>query len=193
MRIKVYVIELSPAAKRTLALGVAAAIMLATTLRADANVPNMFNTGDVLSAQKMNANFADIDAWRGHPVVAVGGAKFSLGAAYCGLSTATTGQITSGGKTSYAAGKALCETTCGSPSAHMCTSDELVRSMAAGIVEPSARTSWYAAGFSPSGTNTDDCSGWTGATSGRYGPMWYYGTFTGVGDCSSANDVACCD
>jgi hypothetical protein len=191
MRIKVYVIELSPAAKRMLVLAIAGTIVCATTLRADANVPNTFSAGDLLSAQKLNANFADIDSWRGHPVVTVGGSQFSVGAAYCGLSAPTTGQVTSGMKQSYAAAKALCETTCASPSAHMCTSEEIVRSMSAGVVEPATKSSWYSAGFAPSGSNTYDCSMWTGTTA--FGPLWAYGTTIELGGCSSAYPLACCD
>lgn len=60
MRLKIYVIELSPGAKR----GVVAAAALAATLIGLATAvaaPAPFSAGEVLSAEKVNANFAGLD------------------------------------------------------------------------------------------------------------------------------------
>ncbi len=55
-------LEISARAKRiALAVGIPALLLGASAI-AFANVPNAFKAGDALSAQKMNDNFADIDA-----------------------------------------------------------------------------------------------------------------------------------
>ena len=187
MRIKVYVIELSARGKRNVVLGGALVIVAATALPADANVPNQFSTGDVLSASKMNADFADIDAWRGHPVVTHGGKQWSLGAAYCGSTAATNGQITGG----YAGAKSLCETACASPSAHMCTAEELVRTVQMGAATGAG---WYADGVSDSsGAPASDCNGWTSSATEVFGMNWA-ASHPSVQACSySSYGAQCCD
>jgi hypothetical protein len=193
MRIKVYVIELSPAGKRSLVLGGAVAIVLAMTLRADANVPNMFTTGETLSAAQMNANFADIDSWRAHPVVTKNGKQFSVGAIYCGLTPSTTGQIAGG----YAGAKSLCETACSSTSAHLCTGPEIVATAEAGVTVPFGPTGlgggWYAA-------VSNDCISWTTNSHQVSASCWNNGASCTVptGDpfsesCDATYPILCCD
>ena len=200
MRIKVYVIELSPAGKRSLVLGGAIVLLLAAALRADANVPNAFTTGEMLSAAQMNANFADIDSWRGHPVVTKNGKEFSLGAIYCGLTPSTTGQIAGG----YAGAKGMCQTACSSASAHMCSAAEIVATAEASVTvvplvpPPDASVSLYAGGGWYSLT-PDDCSSWTTNSDQIEGRCWNNGASCGSSGvafselCSSSLPVLCCD
>jgi hypothetical protein len=195
MKIKVYVIEISARSKRNLVLWGALALVAAMALPADANVPNQFATGEVLSASQMNANFAYIDAWRGHPVVTRGGQQWSLGAVYCGSTAATNGQITGG----YAGAKALCQTACASPSAHMCTGEELVRSVQVGV---GGVQGWYASGVGGLNVNPGgymetwgDCSGWTSSVSSNTNiieaPSW--NSLPGSSACNASVPVLCCD
>ncbi len=192
MRVKVYVIELSSAGKRSFVLGGAVVLLLATSLRADANVPNTFTPGEVLSSAQMNANFAEIDAWQAHPVVTKHGVQFSLAAIYCGLTPSTTGQIAGG----YAGAKSMCQTACSSASAHMCTGTEIVATAEAGVTVPfgsSVPGGWYS-------DSPNDCYTWTsGAGSGiqLLGPCWnngadcYNGTYSEY--CTSSIPILCCD
>jgi len=165
-------------------------IVVFASIMADASVPNTFNAGDVLSAAKVNANFADIDSWRAHPVVSKNGKQFSLGATYCGSTSTTTGQITGG----RVGAKTSCETVCTSASAHVCTSTELIRTADAGLSVPS--TGWYAS--SPSG----DCSGWTSAASNITASCFNNGAYCSGGglpagynyaSCNYSFPVLCCD
>lgn len=199
MRVKVYVIELSPAGKRSFVLGGAVVLLLATALRADANVPNTFTTGEVLSSAQMNANFADIDAWRAHPVVTKNGEQFSLGAIYCGLSPPTTGQIANG----YAGAKAMCQTACTSTSAHMCTASEIAATAEAGVSVPFPTDAgipnpgggWY------SGSPDGDCSNWTTTNGNFEGSCWYNGAACYIAGgsayyfapCGASLPILCCD
>ncbi len=170
-------------------------VLAGATVAAWADVPNAFKAGDLLSANTLNANFVDIDKWRARPVVTRGGKKYSLGATYCGSTTTTTnGQITQG----YAGTKVLCEAVAAcsnSPSAHMCTSDEMVRSSVLGIV-PAANV-WFSAGggmFYNGTYDQDDCGGWVSASNTRYGAFWSgqfnHGSAT---VCTATMPVACCD
>jgi len=124
--------------------------------------------------------------------------QYSVGAAFCNPTTASyTGDLkdaVAGSLNGYAAAKSLCQTACGSLSAHMCTNDELIRTMATGGTIPV--TGWYAAGIEVSGTANGclitDCnahtdgSGSTDAYSwGPSGPGQVY--------CNQSQQVLCCD
>jgi hypothetical protein len=79
------------------------------------------------------------------------GASYSIGPTkYCGTTSATTNGALAGGPV---AAKQMCETACSSPTAHVCSEEERIRTVALGGAVPSA--GWYAG-------NGGDCSGWTG-------------------------------
>ena len=81
-----------------------------------------------------------------------------------------------------------------SPSAHMCTGDELHRSasMDHSSVEP-ATGAWYS---SPAKCDlaalANNCQGWLDDTQNREGPVWGY---SGVDSayCDGLHKIACCD
>ncbi len=195
MRIKVYVLELTPRGKRNLVLGAALAIVAASALPADATVPNTFNTNDVLSASQMNANFASLDTRVGaiekHPVVTINGKKYSIGAAYCGVTAATNGNITNG----YAGAKSQCEGVSAgcnsSPSAHMCSAEEIVRSFEVGI---SVGQGWYSDASAASYDVADmmDCYGWTSSAPGLYANVIVLGQVNHT-PCNTTDPILCCD
>jgi hypothetical protein len=105
------------------------------------------------------------------------------------VTASTTGQITGG----YAGVKGLCETACTSTSAHMCTSDEIVRTVQVGVAAPAG---WYSVGlWSYNGISNavdSDCTSWTSnsATANGY---WWTSTFSTVQLCSMSGPVLCCD
>ncbi len=172
-------------------VSVPAAIVAGGAVAAWADVPNAFKAGDTLSADKLNANFKDVDARLAHLVVTKNGKKYSLGATYCGATNATNGQITNG----FAGAKGLCENVaaCGpSPSAHTCTPDEIMRSAQLGIALPV--TGWITGGFSaPTSPPPRDCNGFTVSSAANNGAIWNNSGFVDVEGCSTMHPVLCCD
>ena len=124
----------------------------------------------------------------------------SVSGLFCGQSpTATpyTGKITdaTSGAVGYLATKLICQGICSSPTAHMCNGQELVSSEELGINIPPAYQMWYSSGgwsSQTSGTQVDDCRGWTAEDSSVAGQFWGGypgGTFT----CANTFQIACCD
>jgi hypothetical protein len=166
-----------------------------------ATVPNTFNTGDALSASKVNDNFSALDTRvsaleaPAKVVVTHSGKKWSLGAVYCAATANTTGLITNG----YAGAKTQCETTCSSPSAHMCTSEEMVRTLQMAI--PSVPTGWFSSGtfgeqvVSPGGYYINDCTAWTNNSGTNDGTAYQSSGSVGISlsSCSASQPILCCD
>jgi len=110
---------------------------------------------------------------------------------FCGATaTQFSGLITEPlGATSYRATKVICEGVCKSPTAHMCTSSEMVSSAELGINTFSpVPVLWLTASSS---NTTDDCDGWTSGTSAHIGVTW--GSSAAGESCNTPNYVACCD
>ncbi len=100
-----------------------------------------------------------------------------------------------GAPNGYAAAKTICETTCGpnAPEAHMCTAEEIIRTLA--VDEPflfpnGVPNAWYSTGaFGPVGMS--DCTGWSVTTT--QGAAWASATLSPTGvSCSSSYPVICC-
>lgn len=123
------------------------------------------------------------------------GIEISLGASYCGASTATSGRIVDGSRLGYAAAKSICERTCSSPTAHMCSAQELVFFVSTGSETPPGMELWVATGiraFTPSSVSIQDCLGFTDSSSTLHGITW--GRYTPYSDfCDAVNPIACCD
>ena len=177
-----------------------AALLVLLTLGLAAAVPYTFTTGDILSSKAVNANFADIDSRLGSGrMVATNdaGVSYSTGfTIYCGKSAALTGAFASGAKVGFAAAKAQCESVPGcSPSAHMCTSEEIVRTSQMGYPTGNG---WFTTGTSNAMTTTppvNDCGGWRVNDSTAQGSLWT-GTgseFVGWIGCNTAEPILCCD
>src|SRR5262249_29438438 len=101
------------------------------------------------------------------------------------------------GAQGYVGAKAACEATCNhSPTARICTSDDLVRSASLGM---SMKSGWFAAGAAAMYRDTNsysinDCANFT-SSAGPYGPLGQ--TWTPAGAvyhwCSEAYALLCCD
>lgn len=214
-------VEVSATSTRRLLILMTTAFGLATTSVAFAALTS-FQDGDQLEAGKLNGNFTELEAKivvleekSERPTITVVGGKYSLGAVYRGATDQTTkGKIVAKTKTGYEAAKVLCEDRLLSSSAHMCTSEELVRSRQLGIkllVE-----GWYSSGgFGEDVTSgavtygdgktvyVADCEGWAVDTSDYSGQALRINQKTGVGatiplvpsigSCSGDRPVLCCD
>jgi hypothetical protein len=117
---------------------------------------------------------------------------YSLGATYCGVTrTPTEGSFRVPGDplTGYAAAKSQCEevSTCSRTAAHMCTADDLLRTVQRGrhVSLGTNTAAWYASGVQGQGTASvvaNDCGGWTTSSGNAYGSSW---TVSGGRDSSS--------
>jgi hypothetical protein len=181
------------------------AIVLAAAGVGSAAVPHAFKPGDVVSASAMNENFTELDQRidkKNRFVAQIGGGPaYSMGATtFCGNTAPTAGRFMSGAtKIGYPAAKAQCEAVAGcSPSAHMCTLEEVVRLAQMGVGPPAP--GWVGSGVvAPTAgptQETGDCGGWShdgpvGAI-GEQGYIWT-GTFTAYNSCSTQQPILCCD
>jgi hypothetical protein len=210
MKIKLIVIdlELSARAKRIAAAVAIPLVVLGGGAVAYANVPHTWKDGDLLTAKDLNGNFDDLDGrvaaldQRITKVEALSAKQtsngnYSIGATYCGATANTPGDLSginaAGG--GYAKAAAACRSTCSSPTAHMCTADELVRTKT--LTGGPGASGWYATGvFAPRVNAASDwimdCVSWANGTTDREGPVWVnYGAASST--CDAANPVLCCD
>jgi hypothetical protein len=190
MKIKVVVIDVATPAwlRRAVSVALPALGVLASGIVLAE--PKQWTSGEPLTATDLN----HLD------VLEVNGVKYSVGAThYCGIGPSpTTGHISFNGKTGYAGAKAMCEAAanCG-PTAHMCDSNEIIRSAQVG--DPLPSSAWYSvavvAGAPPplSGT-VDDCKGWSSSISSDSGPIVQDASGKpGQRTCDLTANVACCD
>ncbi len=170
-------------------------------------LPHTFESGQPIRASEINANFEHLES----AVAALEASNAELQAAneriesrgaYCNTTAETTGRLTAaGGLVGYAAAAALCATACGSPTAHMCTSEEILRNVRGGVALP---VGWYGNGvysldnvrYADNSSETyvrNDCDGWTNGTSTyTHGPSWSNNR-PSASNCSGAKAVLCCD
>jgi hypothetical protein len=119
-------------------------------------------------------------------VVQYGTEVISIGGVYCGSTVSRTGNM--GG---YAGAKALCETACGDPAAHVCTDDDVLRSLQLGIAMPVDQR--YA-------RNQGECEGWWNGTFPSYtmgltnaaGEPTHICPGGNAGTCDQAAQSLCC-
>lgn len=211
-------IELLPPLEHRLLRVVILLCILGASGRADAALKE-FEDNQVLTADDLNQNFEEVDTRVSSLTAAVealqkrldaieetdprlvierGESQYSLGATLCGLGPFTSGQITGG----YSGAKALCEQACGgSPTAHMCSTDEMVRSEQMGISPEFVDTdaAWISTGVFASEGDPDadvpllfDCAGWSNNTNEQSGVLWKAGR-PGINFCAGEYPIACCD
>jgi hypothetical protein len=152
--------------------------------------------GKPVSSSKLQSNLTELDTRlktvEGFQSRATGNGSYSVGAVFCGATAATDGKITNG----YAGAKTLCQAACANaPSAHMCTSEELVRTQQRGVLITQA-AGWYARGVhSTNGSGpVRDCQGWTNNAGTDLASAWETPLGpVGVAVCSSSFPVLCCD
>jgi len=181
-------IDLTPTQKRIMRGAVVGGVVIgALGLGLAVATPKQWKMNDPLAAADINS--LGIVVKNGHP--------YSLRATYCGKTASTTGQVTV--TNGYAGAKSQCEgvTTCGggvgSPSAHMCTGDEILRSVQVGLTVDDG---WYAAGnYANNGGNSIyDCKGWTSNSLSDDGSFWNSSQNRPAYDhCSSSDQILCCD
>jgi hypothetical protein len=177
--------------------GAVGALLVGTGLaRADVFV---FEPEKKLTAQQLNDSFAALQQQlaelRAKSIVVRNGRSFSVGATFCGTTAPTKGAFAVGETSGYAAAKSSCEkSACGSDSAHMCSSEEVVRSRQAGLL---VTDGWYSSGTfveveDPANEPVHDCYGWTRDTADVNGPFWTdnHGVASG---CDAARPILCCD
>ncbi len=185
-------LDLSPRQKKIVrAAVVAGAVIGALGIGIAIAAPVQWTASETLTQAKMNAI----------TVVTNGSVSYSVGATkYCGTGpTNTTGAISYDGATGYAGAKAMCQasTGCGSsPTAHMCSSEEIARSLQLGI-NP-APGSWYATAIASITPYTGippmvDCQGFTNSTTSQYGVIWGGSGAPGSDTCNASLPVLCCD
>jgi hypothetical protein len=201
MRVRINIdFEVSPRVKRALKIALPALVVLGASV-AYASVPNTFKDGDALSAQTMNDNFNSLDT-RVAKLEALSTKQtqdggISVNATFCGTSVATTAGDLSGLSvtgTAYTKAKNQCAQTCSSPTAHLCASDELSRSIQLGK-KPTA-TGWYSAArfMFDNGYFDSECVGWTSNNTGDFGPIWSSTTQAPAdAACNNLYPVVCCD
>jgi hypothetical protein len=114
---------------------------------------------------------------------------------YCGASASTTGKFISSSATGYRAAALICQQTCNSPLATMCSASDMVHSAELGISLPS--NVWYSSGtyvpLTPTSPFVNDCQGWTENPVGTPydGPSWVTGA-PSAATCSTSQPIACC-
>jgi len=197
MRVRFHIeFELSPRQKRLIVGGIAATVLLGGTI-VWASVPNVFKDGDPLSAQTMNDNFTALDQRLSKvetvTAKASADAGYAFGASYCGSSGVTKADLSgvSGTGTGYVKARAQCQTTCSSPGAHLCTSDEVSRSAQLGVTVPNG---WYSSvSYFASSAPGNECSGFTDGTSTTWQASWWVGGTPSADYCNQSHALLCCD
>ena len=120
---------------------------------------------------------------------------YSLGAAYCGSSPVTTGAITSGPLSGYAAARKICQGVAGcGVGAHMCTGDEIARTASLSIAGP-ASNGWYSGSTRfPDSNVVNNCSGWTDGAGTHGGPVVQAPTWDPSALlCNTSAPILCCN
>jgi len=134
------------------------------------------------------------------PLAEANGKTYSIGAIFRGATAiAYTGNLTAAvpaAANGYAAAKTLCEVSLSSPSGHMCTADEVLRSMALGLTVAAggAGGAFFGTGvYAQSGSYLfTDCRGWTSASGVENANSWT-GTVSLDASCEFARPLLCCD
>lgn len=155
--------------------------------------PHQWKASDPLAAADLNGlNVLTYTSDAGTVSYSVGPTKF------CGSTPFTTaGTIDYAGLKGYAAAKKACETvpSCGnSVTAHMCTSEELVRTAQLGAPTESG---WQSSGTVDvhTGGTIADCWGWTQSQASLMGLTWNPppAPMPNGGPCSDLHPILCCD
>jgi hypothetical protein len=149
-------------------------------------VPNTFTGGTVISSGQVNANFAALAEQSVVYTNPVTNGRYSLNAGFCGQTTA----LSTGNLGGYTGAKTQCETTCGTDTAHMCTSEEVIRYVSTGGTMPNEQL-WIATGVGVEFLT--DCLGWTSSSDTSQGGTFWTPDQPGLILCSASARVACCD
>jgi hypothetical protein len=204
IKLKMVVVEIDAPRwlKRSVLIALAGvmAFGVSAVVRADVNVKTDFQEGTVLTAKQLNDNFGALKVavealQKKRPVLTTSkGATYSLDAVFCG---ASPGLFNGKEVGSYQGAKKKCEETCGgSPTAHLCTTQEVMRSESVGV-PITATVGWINNGIEINPGNStiyiNDCLRWSSEanTSGGFG--WTANTGPTSIRCNESAQLICCD
>lgn len=112
--------------------------------------------------------------------------------------TSYTGELTSGADTGYEAANALCAAEFAG--SHLCMTDEILTTIQTEDISTlfsGVADAWIAEGPPGFTANSNDCAGWTSASSAYLGPWWEFdATGGGIGyltNCATTKPLACCN
>lgn len=126
------------------------------------------------------------DTWPGKVVFAGPSSSASVNAGYCG---STSSPYTASQVGGYAGAKAKCQAACGKTTAHICSGDEMVRSVGAGSTVTGS-DGWISSPISP----RNDCAGFTWTGSSDVGTAWSTtAKYATAANCTDSRPVLCCD
>lgn len=138
-----------------------------------------FEPGTSISSRELEDNFKSLSDGMDGLQVELDGLKAAAARtpSQCGSTGGTLGRVTNGlGAVGYPAIKSLCEQACGSPTAHGCRADEIVRMVERGSERFSG---WYISGVWVGGVQmtagtgvANDCEGWTSTDPTLAGAYW---------------------
>lgn len=185
-------IDLTPKQKKVIRAAVVTGCVIgALGIGIAVAAPHQWKSNDPLAAADLNGlNVVSYTSDAGTTT------SYSVGATkYCGITpVTTTGAVVYATVTGYPGAKKACENvaSCGnSPTAHMCTAEELVRSTQLGV--PTA-SGWISSGIA--GGTIADCLGWTNGTISWSGAAWLNGASGPVSNsvsCNASSPILCCD
>jgi hypothetical protein len=95
----------------------------------------------------------------------------------------------------YVAARAACVAAVGSPTAHMCSFEEMVRSTEVGI-ESTVNRGWFANGFGgfEGARPINDCGGWRTSSNAVGGALWVAANRAPSNQtCDTSVPILCCD
>ena len=192
MKIKVVVLdlELSKSFKRAAASVVSAGVLLLGFGSTVDAAPPGFTAGEPLSASKMNASFAEVDGRIARIEARIGtDRQYAQNAIYVKATVPTPGDLTGlGVERGYAGARKACQQKTGSQTAHVCTNEEVVRSLSLGIAVPVGK-------FANGSDYYSDCQAFSNATG--IGARVYFTTssppYITTSGCSTPEPLLCCD
>jgi hypothetical protein len=134
-----------------------------------------------------HATNADSASTTSRHVVTLGAASESVGGTFC--DHVPIGSTDPGG---YPGVRGICGTLtgCHSASAHVCSIDEVTRTVALGTSVPFGRLRGPYAQYG--GLDVNDCSGWHFAVMSAYSHTWS-GSLPEITSCGTPADLLCCD
>jgi len=167
-------------------------------------VPKVFQDGETLTAADLNRDFGDLEARvasvEAFKERATKGGKYSVGGAYCGATASTLGDLSgiSAPGSSYTKAKAACEAVTGcSLTAHVCTEEEIYRSVSTRNAPPDG---WIMANLglrTASDFPVTGCRSFTTSSNSDSGWFWQGSvgifSFCPCSGCPSPMPLLCCD
>lgn len=165
-------------------LGLPLALVLAAAMIARAYDTTWIQSGQPISAMKLKAALDEIQT------------RLTAGG-YAASTAAVSGSFSAGNKVGYQVAKDLCVQVVGDPVAHMCTTDEIVRSIQLGKLGAPSAPFWVGGGSGTSINATADCNGFTNSSNAVTGMTVQASGVPGYpvllpASCSAVAGIACC-